>query len=30
MSYGTAIVAGMPLLFIGSDFSQTDVPAALR
>jgi uncharacterized protein with PIN domain len=29
MSYATAVVAGMPLLFIGNDFSQTDVRAAL-
>jgi ribonuclease VapC len=29
MSYATAMLADLPLLFIGNDFSQTDVRAAL-
>ena len=29
MAYATAVVADAPLLFIGNDFSQTDVAAAL-
>jgi ribonuclease VapC len=29
MTYATARVAGMPLLFIGKDFAKTDIPAAL-
>lgn len=28
MSYAVASVAGLPLLFIGEDFSKTDIPAA--
>jgi ribonuclease VapC len=28
MSYATAWVADQPLLFVGNDFSQTDLPAA--
>jgi ribonuclease VapC len=28
MSYAVASVAGMPLLFTGKDFAQTDVPTA--
>ena len=28
MSYAVAAVAGMPLLFTGEDFSQTDIEAA--
>ncbi len=28
MSYAVASVAGMPLLFTGRDFAQTDIPAA--
>lgn len=28
-SYATAVMAGVPLLFKGSDFNQTDVQAAL-
>ena len=29
MTYATAYVADHPLLFIGNDFAQTDIPAAL-
>jgi ribonuclease VapC len=29
MTYATAYVANHPLLFTGSDFAQTDIPAAL-
>lgn len=29
MTYATARVAEHPLLFIGNDFAQTDIPAAL-
>jgi uncharacterized protein with PIN domain len=29
MSYATAAVADLPLLFIGNDFSKTDIRAAL-
>ena len=28
MAYAVAAVAGMPLLYTGNDFAQTDVPAA--
>lgn len=28
MSYATAKVAGLPLLFTGEDFAKTDIPAA--
>ena len=28
MAYAVAAVAGMPLLYTGSDFAQTDIPAA--
>lgn len=28
MSYSTARLAGQPLLFVGSDFAQTDIPQA--
>jgi len=28
MSYAVAAVAGLPLLFTGSDFARTDIPAA--
>jgi ribonuclease VapC len=28
MSYATAHVAAMPLLFVGNDFAQTDIPPA--
>lgn len=29
MAYATAVLAGMPLLFVGSDFPQTDIRPAL-
>jgi ribonuclease VapC len=28
MSYALAVVSGLPLLYTGSDFSKTDIPAA--
>ena len=28
MAYAVAAVAGMPLLYTGNDFAQTDIPAA--
>jgi hypothetical protein len=28
MAYAVAVVAGMPLLYTGKDFAQTDIPAA--
>ena len=28
MAYAVAAVAGLPLLYTGSDFAQTDIPAA--
>jgi ribonuclease VapC len=28
MAYAVAAVAGMPLLYTGDDFAQTDIPAA--
>ncbi len=28
MSYATAAVAGLPLLYVGEDFTKTDIPAA--
>jgi uncharacterized protein with PIN domain len=30
MSYATAVLAGMPLLYVGNDFSQTDIRSALQ
>jgi ribonuclease VapC len=30
MSYAVASVAGLPLLFTGRDFAQTDIPSAAR
>jgi ribonuclease VapC len=28
MAYAVAAVAGLPLLYTGNDFAQTDIPAA--